>query len=99
MTKPKDYLLCVQLKRYVNRSVSPHRFINSATQFQIHVFVFDESYKTLTGLGTVVELGAWYTPEAVISHIAFRGGAQEELLIVDGGTRARVLSLTTQQFR
>lgn len=49
----------------------------------------------------MVELGAWYASdsEAVITHIAFRGGAQEELLIVDSGIRARVLSLTTQQFR
>lgn len=50
----------------------------------------------------MVDLVSWYEQRAAITHLVFRCGSDEELLIVDGnesGARARILSLTSQQFR
>jgi hypothetical protein len=66
---------------------------------QLHVFVFDEKYTTLLGFGSTISLASWYEGLTKIVHIAFAGGAGEELLLVDEHRRARVFSLITQQFR
>lgn len=68
-------------------------------QLHIHAFVFDEHFRNLQGLGSTVELVNWYEPGIVLTHMIFRCGADEELLLVDNTDRARILSLTTRQFR
>ncbi|EKM59291.1 uncharacterized protein PHACADRAFT_113812 [Phanerochaete carnosa HHB-10118-sp] len=67
-------------------------------KFHIHPFVFDEHYRSLQGLGSTIDFVNWYEPHTVLTHMVFRC-ADEELLLVDSTGRARILSLTTQQFR
>jgi hypothetical protein len=66
---------------------------------KLHMFVFDERYTTLLGLGSMIDLSPWYEGLSTISHITFAGGAGEELLLVDEHQNARIFSLITQQFR
>jgi hypothetical protein len=47
----------------------------------------------------MIDLAPWYEGLTTISHIAFAGGAGEELLLVDEHHNARIFSLITQQFR
>lgn len=91
--------------RYREGVLQYHRLFwgNALTcvKLQVHVFVFGERYESLHGLGAVHDLTAWYDHEAVITHLAFRCGPHEELLVIDqqNGPRARILSLTSQSFR
>jgi hypothetical protein len=68
-------------------------------QLQLHVFVFDETFKTLHAQGSVIDLAPWYS-QAVISilQVAFVNG-KEEVVLVDSSTRARIFSFITLQFR
>ncbi|EKM59289.1 uncharacterized protein PHACADRAFT_87023 [Phanerochaete carnosa HHB-10118-sp] len=68
-------------------------------KLHVHAFVFDEHYRNLQGLGSTIELSPWYDQHIKLVHMIFRCGADEELLLVDNTGRARILSLTTQQFR
>ncbi|PCH41519.1 hypothetical protein WOLCODRAFT_163166 [Wolfiporia cocos MD-104 SS10] len=67
-------------------------------RLQLYIFVFDETYAALQGLGSSIDLGAWYDGAVTIAHIAFVCGS-EELVIVDGSARVRIFSVVTQQFR
>ncbi|EJF62764.1 hypothetical protein DICSQDRAFT_57253 [Dichomitus squalens LYAD-421 SS1] len=69
------------------------------SRLQLHTFAFDETYTTLQGMGTPVNLSSWYDSDTVvIKHVEFVSGS-EELLFVDDQCRARIFSLVTQQFR
>lgn len=66
---------------------------------QLHLFIFDESYKTLQGQGTAINLAPWYRQtETLILHAAFVCG-NEEVVLVDSKAQARVFSFVTLQFR
>ena len=65
---------------------------------QLHTFKFDETFTSLLGLGSPVNLSSWYDTTVVIRHMTFVTGS-EELLFVDDSARARMFSLITQQFR
>lgn len=67
-------------------------------QLVVHVFVFDESYKSLQALGSAIKLLPWYNYAASICRACFVLGS-EELLLVDSSAQARIFSLMTQQFR
>ena len=60
--------------------------------------MFDESYASLQGMGSAVNLSPWYDSAVVIKHMQFVSGS-EEILFIDDLARARVFSLVTQQFR
>jgi hypothetical protein len=63
------------------------------------VFVFDETFKTLQGQGSAINLSPWYSQARTsILHIAFVSG-KEEVVLVDSGSRARIFSFITLQFR
>jgi hypothetical protein len=68
-------------------------------QLQLHVFVFDETFKTLHAQGIVIDLAPWYS-QAVVSilQVAFVHD-KEDMVLVDSSVRARVFSLITRQFR
>ncbi|KAM5540363.1 hypothetical protein V8D89_005821 [Ganoderma adspersum] len=69
------------------------------SRLQLHTFIFDETYSSLQGMGTPVNLSPWYDADGVtIKHMEFVSGI-EELLFVDNFCRARIFSLVTQQFR
>jgi hypothetical protein len=68
-------------------------------QLQLHMFVFDETFKTLQGQGSAINLNPWYNQAKVsILHVAFVSG-KEEVVLVDSSSRARVFSFITLQFR
>jgi hypothetical protein len=68
-------------------------------QLQLHMFVFDESYRTLYPQGTTINLAPWYNQtEISIFHTAFVCG-NEEVVLVDSSAQARVFSFITLQFR
>ena len=60
--------------------------------------MFDESYASLQGMGSAVNLSPWYDSAVVIKYMQFVSGS-EEILFIDDLARARVFSLVTQQFR
>jgi len=70
------------------------------TKLHLHVFVFDETFKTLQGQGSGINLAPWYSQAAdtSITHIAFVCGA-EEVAFVDSSAQARIFSLVSMQFR
>ncbi len=66
---------------------------------QLHLFVFDETYDTIQGWGSAVNIATWYaSPSVSICHACFVCDT-EEILLIDSGRQARVFSLITQQFR
>ncbi|EED81269.1 predicted protein [Postia placenta Mad-698-R] len=65
---------------------------------ELHIFVFDENYTTLKGLGSAVKLNPWYDNAVTITHATFVCGS-EELALVDDRARVRIFSIVTQQFR
>lgn len=68
-------------------------------QLQLHLFVFDESYRTLQAQGTAINFAPWYSQtEISILHTAFVCG-NEEVVLVDSSSQARIFSFVTLQFR
>ena len=65
---------------------------------QLHVFVFDEEFKFLRGLGTRIDLSQFYEPELSITHACFVHGS-DEILFVDTSASVRILPLSTLQFK
>lgn len=68
------------------------------TSMKIHTFVFDESFATLHGQGSPIELAGWYSemPRLLSMHILPATG---ELALVEAQGQVRVYSPATQQFR
>jgi len=68
-------------------------------QLQLHLFVFDESYRTIQAQGATINLAPWYSQTGVsILHTAFVCG-NEEVVLVDSSAQARIFSFVTLQFR
>jgi hypothetical protein len=68
-------------------------------QLHLHLFIFDETFKTLQGQGSAVNLAPWYSQAGItILHMAFVSG-KEEVVLADSSPRARVFSFITLQFR
>ena len=65
---------------------------------QLHVFIFDDEFKSLRGLGTAIDLSPFYDMEVSIVHACFVHGS-EEILFVDSSAQARIFSLITLQPR
>jgi hypothetical protein len=67
-------------------------------QLQLHMFIFDETFRTLQAHGNSINLAPWYNqPGVSILHTAFVG--DEEVVLVDSGAQARIFSFVTLQFR
>ena len=68
-------------------------------QLQLHLFVFDETFKTLQGQGSAINLAPWYSQaEVSILQMTFVCGS-EEVALVDSSAQVRVFSFVTLQFR
>ena len=63
---------------------------------QLQIFIFDEEFKSLQGLGSPFDLLPFYNPGVSIDHVCFVHG-REELLLVDSGHQARIFSLITMR--
>ncbi len=71
----------------------------SCGQLQLHVFVFDEAFRTLRAQTSAIDLAPWYSQAGIsILQVAFVCG-KEELLVVDSSPRARIYSFISLQFR
>ncbi|KAH9047539.1 hypothetical protein EDB83DRAFT_2267127 [Lactarius deliciosus] len=70
------------------------------TKLRLHIFVFDETFKTLQGQGSGINIAPWYSQasETSITHITFVCGT-EEVAFVDSGAHARIFSFVSMQFR
>jgi hypothetical protein len=65
----------------------------------LHLFVFDERYTCLRGLGSQLELSTLCDPGTHLTHMTFVGGGIEEIVVVDQHSRVRSFSITTERFR
>jgi hypothetical protein len=65
---------------------------------KLHVFVFDEEFKSLQDLGTATDLHPFYDTGVSIVHACFVHGS-EEMLFVDSSAHARIFSLNTLQLK
>jgi hypothetical protein len=63
------------------------------------MFVFDESFRTLQGQGSAIDLAPWYSQgEILILGMSFACGS-EEVALVDSSAQVRIFSFVTLQFR
>lgn len=63
------------------------------------MFVFDETFKTLQGQGSAINLASWYSQaEISILQMTFVCGS-EEVALVDSSAQVRIFSFVTLQFR
>jgi hypothetical protein len=70
-----------------------------STQLQLHLFVFDESFRMLQAQRSSINLAPWYNKaETSILHAAFVYG-NEEIVLVDTTAQARIFSFVRLQFR
>ena len=66
---------------------------------QLHAFVFDETFKTLQGQGSAINIAPWYSQADIsIVQVSFVHG-NDEVVLVDSSTQVRVFSFVTLQFR
>jgi len=73
--------------------------LNIRDQLQLHVFVFDETLKTLRAQGRAIDLSPWYSQVDIsLLQVAFVCG-KEEIVLVDSSNRARLFSFISLQFR
>ncbi|KAI0302836.1 hypothetical protein B0F90DRAFT_1667445 [Multifurca ochricompacta] len=70
----------------------------ASARMQLHIFVFDEEFKSLRGMGSAINLSLFYNPGASIIHACFVHG-NEEILFVDSDAQARIFSLTMLQHK
>ena len=85
---PPEYVLAC--------TVFVHQSLIRIPQMQLHIFVFDEEFKSLRGLGTAIDLRPFYNTGVSIVHACFVHGS-EEILFVDSSAQARIFSLITLQ--
>ncbi|KAH8989296.1 hypothetical protein EDB92DRAFT_2003843 [Lactarius akahatsu] len=71
----------------------------SSVKLQLHAFVFDETFKTLQGQGSAINLGPWYSQVDIsIVQVSFVCG-NDEVVLVDSSAQVRIFSFVTLQFR
>ena len=66
---------------------------------QLHAFVFNETFKTLQGQGSAINLSPWYCQTNIsIVQVSFVCG-NDEVVLVDSSAQVRIFSFVTLQFR
>ncbi|KAH8986525.1 hypothetical protein EDB86DRAFT_2809505 [Lactarius hatsudake] len=71
----------------------------SSIKLQLHAFVFNETFKTLQGQGSAINLIPWYNQADVsIMQVSFICG-NDEVVLVDSSAQVRIFSFITLQFR
>ncbi|KAN0136112.1 hypothetical protein V8E53_005972 [Lactarius tabidus] len=71
----------------------------ASTKLQLHILVFDETFRALQEQGSTIDLDPWYSQGGIlILGMTFaRGG--EEVALVDSNAQVRIFSFITLQFR
>jgi hypothetical protein len=68
-------------------------------KLQLYAFLFDETFKSLQGQGSVITLAPWYSQaEVSILQLSFVCG-NDEVALVDSAAQVRIFSFITLQFR
>ena len=63
------------------------------------MFVYDETFRTLQGQGSAIDLAPWYSQgEISILKMTFACG-NDEVALVDSSAQVRIFSFVTLQFR
>jgi len=66
---------------------------------QLYAFVFDETFRTLQGQGSAIDLASWYDQADVsILQLSSVCGS-DEVVLVDSRAQVRIFSFITQQIR
>ncbi|KAG8924162.1 hypothetical protein FRC02_010614 [Tulasnella sp. 418] len=74
-------------------------FMDSQCHIWVQLQSFDETVSVLQGLGSPVDVSAWYQDgQPDITHVCFAGG-HEEICLVERSGRARIYSFVSQGFR
>ena len=63
---------------------------------QLHIFQFDDEFKSLQEFGPPIDLLPFYGVGVSITHACFVHG-EEEILFVDSRAQARIFSLIMRQ--
>jgi hypothetical protein len=71
----------------------------SPVKMQLHAFVFDESFKTLQGQGSAINLAPWYSQTEISILQLYSVGGNDEVVMVDSNAQVRIFSFVTQQAR
>jgi hypothetical protein len=68
-------------------------------KMQLYAFVFDESFRSLQGQGSPINLTQWYSQAdiSILQLSSVYGG--DEVVLVDSNAQIRIFSFITQQFR
>jgi hypothetical protein len=87
----------------INEGTAPLLDVAGLTpiQLQLHMLVFDESFRTLQAQGSAIDLSPWYSQglgEISILKMTFVCGS-EEVALVDSSAQVRIFSFVTLQFR
>jgi len=66
---------------------------------QLYAFVFDETFRTLQGQGSAINLAPWYgRADVSILQLSSVCGS-DEVMLVDSRAQVRIFSFITQQIR
>ena len=99
LTKRSEHWPCVLRKRCLDVFCRVRTPFTVSDQLQLHLFVFDETFKTLQRQGSAINLDLWYSQARIsILHMAFFSG-KEEVVLVDSSAQARIFNFITLQFR
>ncbi|KAG8993098.1 hypothetical protein FRB94_011064 [Tulasnella sp. JGI-2019a] len=75
-------------------------FINTdGGRCTLHVFIMDETFSTLSGRGTPLDVAKWYMDGPALIRLAVFFPGTEELCLVEYSGRARIYSFLSQGFR
>jgi len=71
----------------------------SPAKMHLYAFVFDETFRTLQGQGSAINLAPWYSQAgASILQLSSVCGS-DEVVLVDSNAHVRIFSFITQQIR
>ncbi|KAI9511015.1 hypothetical protein F5148DRAFT_1281300 [Russula earlei] len=68
-------------------------------KMQLHAFVFDETFKTLQGQGSVISLAPWYSQAGISIQQMSSVCGSDEVVLVNSNAQIRIFSFVTQQLR
>jgi hypothetical protein len=66
---------------------------------QLHTFVFDETFKTLQGQGSAINVAPWYRQTEISILQLYAVSGNDEVVMVDSSAQVRIFSFVTQQVR
>ena len=74
-------------------------FADFPVKMQLYAFVFDETFKTLQGQGSPINLAPWYGQSEVSILQLYSVFGNDEVVLVDSNAQVRIFSFITQQVR